>query len=107
MRHAAEAGIAFFDTAEMRSRGASKQITERLPPKLFDHGDANVLAAKVYYPTVPGLRDQGLSRKHLVAAIDTSPSRWHGTGHLSNVVNQICRQHRVWVHSSPLDGAGG
>jgi 1-deoxyxylulose-5-phosphate synthase len=75
VRHAADAGIIFFDTADMYSGGVSEQITGRLLRKLFPRRDDYVLATKVYYPTGPGPNDRGLSRKHLLAAIDASLTR--------------------------------
>jgi 1-deoxyxylulose-5-phosphate synthase len=81
VRHAVEAGIIFFDTADMYSDGASEQITGRLLRKLFTRRDDYVLATKVYYPTGPGPNDRGLSRKHLLAGIDASLARL-GTDHV-------------------------
>jgi aryl-alcohol dehydrogenase-like predicted oxidoreductase len=81
VRHAADAGIIFFDTADMYSGGVSEQITGRLLRKLFPHRDDYVLATKVYYPTGPGPNDRGLSRKHILASIDASLTRL-GTDHV-------------------------
>ena len=81
VRHAADAGIMFFDTADMYSGGVSEQITGRLLRKLFPRRDDYVLATKVYYPTGPGPNDRGLSRKHILAGIDASLARL-GTDHV-------------------------
>jgi aryl-alcohol dehydrogenase-like predicted oxidoreductase len=59
----------------MYSAGAGEEITGRLLAKMFAHRDDYVLATKVYYPTGPGPNDQGLSRKHLLSAIDASLRR--------------------------------
>lgn len=75
VRHAVEAGITLFDTADMYSAGVSEQITGRLLAKLFRCRDDYVLATKAFYPTGPGPNDRGLSRKHLLAAIDGSLRR--------------------------------
>jgi aryl-alcohol dehydrogenase-like predicted oxidoreductase len=75
VRHAVEAGVTLFDTADMYSQGASEQITGRLLAKLFTSRGDYVLATKVYYPTGPGPNDRGLSRKHILAAIDASLRR--------------------------------
>src|SRR5215469_11360576 len=72
VRHAVEAGVIFFDTADMYSHGASEQVAGQLLRKLFTCRDDYVLATKAYYPTGPGPNDRGLSRKHLLAAIDAS-----------------------------------
>jgi aryl-alcohol dehydrogenase-like predicted oxidoreductase len=75
VRRAVEAGVTLFDTADMYSDGASEEITGRLLARLFTRRDDYVLATKVYYPTGPGLNDRGLSRKHVLAAIDASLAR--------------------------------
>jgi 1-deoxyxylulose-5-phosphate synthase len=75
VRRAVEAGVTFFDTADMYSDGASEVITGRLLTRLFAHREEYVLATKVFYPTGPGPNDRGLSRKHLLASIDASLKR--------------------------------
>ena len=72
VRCAVEAGVTLFDTADMYSGGVSEQITGRLLAKLFARREDYVLATKVFYPTGPGPNDRGLSRKHILAAIDAS-----------------------------------
>jgi aryl-alcohol dehydrogenase-like predicted oxidoreductase len=75
VRRAVEAGVTYFDTADMYSNGASEQITGRLLGKFFAHRENYVLATKVYFPMGPGPNDRGLSRKHILAGIDASLSR--------------------------------
>jgi aryl-alcohol dehydrogenase-like predicted oxidoreductase len=75
VRSALEAGVTFFDTADMYSDGASEVITGRLLAKLFARREDYVLSTKVFYPTGPGANDRGLSRKHLLASIDASLTR--------------------------------
>jgi 1-deoxyxylulose-5-phosphate synthase len=75
VRRAVEAGVTFFDTADMYSDGASEVITGRLLGRLFSHREEYVLGTKVFYPTGPGPNDRGLSRKHLLASIDSSLKR--------------------------------
>jgi 1-deoxyxylulose-5-phosphate synthase len=75
VRHAAEAGVTFFDTADMYSRGRSEEVTGRLLAKLFPNRDDYVLATKVYSPMGDGPNDRGLSRKHIMASIDNSLRR--------------------------------
>ena len=75
VRRAVEAGVTFFDTADMYSKGRSEEITGRLLAKLFARRDDYVLATKVYFPMGPGPDGRGLSRKHIVAAIDASLAR--------------------------------
>jgi aryl-alcohol dehydrogenase-like predicted oxidoreductase len=81
VRQAVEGGITFFDTADMYSSGASERITGRLLAKLFTERGDYVVSTKVFYPTGEGPNDQGLSRKHILAAIDASLRRL-GTDHI-------------------------
>src|SRR4051794_37529775 len=70
---ALELGINFFDTADMYSRGASEQVLGRA---LKDHQrDQLVIATKAFYPLSDGPNTGGLSRKHLLHAIDASLTR--------------------------------
>ena len=75
VRRAVEAGVTFFDTADMYSDGVSEVITGRLLAALFPRREDYVLATKVFFPTGPGRNDRGLSRKHVLAAIDASLTR--------------------------------
>ena len=74
VRRAVEGGITFFDTADMYSDGGSELVTGRLLPKLLTR-DELVVATKVYFPMTPGPNGQGLSRKHILSAIDASLTR--------------------------------
>ena len=74
VRRAIDAGITFFDTADMYAGGASEVLTGRLLGKLFARDQA-VVATKVFYPTTPGPNGAGLSRKHILAAVDASLQR--------------------------------
>ena len=71
---ALEHGINFFDTADMYSRGVSEQVLGRAL-KAFTQRDQVVIATKVFYPLVDGPNSGGLSRKHLLDAIDASLQR--------------------------------
>ena len=96
VRRAVEAGMTFFDTADMYSEGVSEEITGRLLGKLFAHRDDYVLATKVYFPMGPGPNDGGLSRKHVMAAIDASLSRL-GVDYVD-----LYQIHR-WDHETPIE----
>ncbi|WP_188187754.1 aldo/keto reductase [Nonomuraea sp. SYSU D8015] len=96
VRRAVEAGVTFFDTADMYSDGASEEITGRLLAKLFARRDDYVLATKVYFPTGPGPNDRGLSRKHVLTAIDASLTRL-GTDYVD-----LYQIHR-WDHETPIE----
>jgi aryl-alcohol dehydrogenase-like predicted oxidoreductase len=75
VRRAVEAGITFFDTADVYNGGQSEVITGRLLRKLFGMREEYVLATKVHGPTMPGENGRGLSRKHIMASIDASLER--------------------------------
>ena len=74
VRRAVEAGITFFDTADMYSSGSSEVVTGRLLRNLISRDEA-VIATKVYFPMTPGPNGGGLSRKHILSAIDASLER--------------------------------
>jgi 1-deoxyxylulose-5-phosphate synthase len=75
VRHAVEAGITFFDTADVYNGGQSEVITGRLLRKLFGTREEYVVATKVHGRTMPGPNGRGLSRKHVLASIDASLER--------------------------------
>ncbi len=74
VRTAVEGGITFFDTADTYSQGASEIATGRLLAKLLTR-EEYVLATKVFMPMTPGENGGGLSRKHILSAIDASLQR--------------------------------
>ena len=74
IRHALDAGINFFDTADMYSRGVSEEIVGRALDD-FTSRDQVVIATKAFFPMGDGPNDRGLSRKHLFDAIDASLRR--------------------------------
>ena len=71
---AVEAGINFFDTADMYSVGMSETVVGRALRE-FTRRDDVVIATKVYFPMGPGPNDRGLSRKHIMLAIEASLRR--------------------------------
>jgi aryl-alcohol dehydrogenase-like predicted oxidoreductase len=75
VRRAVEAGITFFDTADVYNGGESEVVTGHLLPKLFGLREEYVLATKVCMRTMPGENGRGLSRKHILASIDASLER--------------------------------
>jgi aryl-alcohol dehydrogenase-like predicted oxidoreductase len=74
IRQALEAGINFFDTANVYSAGSSEEITGRAL-KDFAKRDEIVLATKVHGRMHDGPNGQGLSRKAILSEIDHSLSR--------------------------------
>jgi aryl-alcohol dehydrogenase-like predicted oxidoreductase len=73
-RRAIEAGINFFDTADMYSLGVSEEVTGRAIKELARR-DEVVVATKVNYAMGPGPNMAGLSRKHVVQACEASLRR--------------------------------
>ncbi|HSS15135.1 MAG TPA: aldo/keto reductase [Rhizomicrobium sp.] len=79
IKRALEAGINFFDTADMYSHGVSEEVVGRALKDFADKREAYVLATKVFF-ALDG-RHGGLSRKHIMHAIDDSLRRL-GTDHV-------------------------
>ena len=69
---AREAGVNFFDTANVYNEGRSEEILGRL---LRGCRDELVLASKAHFPTGKGPNDRGNSRYHLVRAVEASLRR--------------------------------
>jgi aryl-alcohol dehydrogenase (NADP+) len=74
-RRAWEAGVNFFDTADMYSDGASEEVLGRALRELAIPRERVVVATKVFNPTGPSVNERGLSRKHIAHAIDASLRR--------------------------------
>ncbi|MGZ0153353.1 aldo/keto reductase [Kribbella sp. WER1] len=96
VRRAVDAGVTFFDTADAYSKGTGEELTGRLLRKFFARREDYVLATKVYYPTGPGPNDRGLSRKHILDAIDASLRRL-GTEYVD-----LYQIHR-WDDETPIE----
>ncbi len=95
VRSAVEGGITFFDTADTYSKGASEVATGRLLPKYLSR-DEMVVATKVFMPMTPGENGGGLSRKHILSAIDASLAR------LGMEYVDLYQIHR-WDGRTPID----
>jgi 1-deoxyxylulose-5-phosphate synthase len=100
VKAAADGGITFFDTADMYSNGSSEEITGRLLGRLFARRDDYVLATKVFFPMGAGANDRGLSRKHVLSAIDASLRRL-GTDYVD-----LYQIHR-WDYQTPIEETMG
>jgi aryl-alcohol dehydrogenase-like predicted oxidoreductase len=74
VRAAVDGGVTFFDTADTYSAGASEIATGRLLGRLLSREEV-VVATKVFMPMTPGENGGGLSRKHVLSAIDASLRR--------------------------------
>src|SRR5689334_15170803 len=75
IRRALEAGINFFDTADMYSVGASEEILGRALKEFGSGRHRLVIATKVYNAMSDDPNDRGLSRKHILHSIDNSLRR--------------------------------
>jgi aryl-alcohol dehydrogenase-like predicted oxidoreductase len=95
IRRALELGINFFDTADMYSLGVSEEVTGRAL-RDFARRDEIVLATKVYFPIGRGQNNRGLSRKHIMEAIDNSLRRL-GTDYVD-----LYQIHR-WDSETPIE----
>src|SRR5271169_774766 len=74
-RRAIEAGINFFDTADVYSLGVSEEITGRALKEYGPSRDKIVIATKVFNAMGSDPNQKGLSRKHIMHAIDDSLRR--------------------------------
>jgi aryl-alcohol dehydrogenase-like predicted oxidoreductase len=75
IKRALEAGINFFDTADVYSLGVSEEILGRALKDFGPSRDKVVIATKVFSPMGDDLNLRGLSRKHIFHAIDDSLRR--------------------------------
>src|SRR5690242_5444911 len=80
IRSAVEAGVTFFDTANVYSGGSSEEFTGRALKEYADREDV-VIATKVHGRMRPGPYGAGLSRKAILHEIDESLRRL-GTDHV-------------------------
>ena len=69
---AREAGVNAIDTANAYADGESERITGRLIKSDREHW---ILASKLANPMGSGPNDRGLSRRHIVQAVDASLAR--------------------------------
>ena len=74
-RQAWEAGINFFDTADMYSLGASEEVLGRALRELALPREQVVVATKVFNAMGNTPNEKGLSRKHIRHSIDASLRR--------------------------------
>jgi 1-deoxyxylulose-5-phosphate synthase len=95
IRRAVEAGITFFDTADVYNGGESEVVTGRILPQLLSREEL-VIATKVHGRTMPGENGRGLSRKHVMASIDGSLQR------LGLDYVDLYQIHR-WDYSTPIE----
>jgi aryl-alcohol dehydrogenase-like predicted oxidoreductase len=94
-RQAIDAGINFFDTANVYSLGSSEEITGRALAKFAPREDL-VIATKVHGVMRPGPGGGGLSRKSILTEIDHSLRRL-GTDYVD-----LYQIHR-WDYETPIE----
>lgn len=95
LKRALELGITFFDTSNSYSAGVSEEVLGRAL-KDFARREQVVIATKAHRPVGDGANERGLSRKHLMAAIDGSLTRL-GTDYVD-----LFQIHR-WDDETPIE----
>jgi len=95
VRRAVEAGINFFDTADMYSKGVSEEVTGTLLGEMTRR-DEVVIATKVYFPMSDRPNRGGLSRKHVLDSVRDSLRR------LDTDYIDLYQIHR-WDYATPIE----
>ena len=96
VKRAVEAGINFYDTADVYSIGVSEEVTGKYMREFFTRRDEYVVATKVYNPMGDKPNQKGLSRKHIMEGIDASLTR------LGMDYVDLYQTHR-WDYSTPIE----
>jgi aryl-alcohol dehydrogenase (NADP+) len=94
-RRAFEAGITTFDTADGYSAGSSEEIAGRILGEIARRDEIQI-ATKVFFPVHDGPNSRGLSRAHILTAIDDSLRRL-GTDYVD-----LYQIHR-WDDKTPIE----
>ena len=95
VRRALDAGINFFDTADMYSKGVSEEVTGNLLGEMTRR-DEVVIATKVYFPMSNAPNRGGLSRKHILDSVRDSLRR------LDTDYIDLYQIHR-WDYGTPVE----
>lgn len=96
IKRALDAGINFFDTADVYSLGESERITGNVLKELGVKRENIVVATKVHGQMSDDVNDRGLSRKHILSSIDQSLQR------LQMDYVDLYQIHR-WDSSTPIE----
>ena len=96
VKRALDAGINFFDTADVYSIGESEKITGNLLKHFGVKRENVVVATKVHGQMSDDINDRGLSRKHIMDSIDKSLQRLQ-----MNYVD-LYQIHR-WDYETPIE----
>ncbi|MEU8607215.1 aldo/keto reductase [Actinoplanes sp. NPDC048791] len=99
IKHALDAGINFFDTANLYSYGSSEEILGRALHDFADR-DQVVIATKLRHPMRPGPNGSGLSRKAIMTEVEHSLRRL-GTDYID--LYQIHRNDRATPWEETLE----
>ncbi|HSO11646.1 MAG TPA: aldo/keto reductase [Anaerolineales bacterium] len=96
IKRALDAGINFFDTADVYSLGESEKITGNLLRHLGVKRENVIVATKVNGQMSDDVNDKGLSRKHILDSIDRSLKR------LQMDYVDLYQIHR-WDYATPIE----
>lgn len=73
LRAAYEAGVTFFDIADVYARGEAERVMGAVLRQFPRH--ELVISSKVFWPMSDDVNDRGLSRKHILESVDKSLKR--------------------------------
>jgi aryl-alcohol dehydrogenase (NADP+) len=96
IKRALDAGINFFDTADVYSIGESEKVTGKLLKHFGVKRETVVVATKVRNEMSDDVNDRGLSRKHIMDLIDNSLER------LQMDYVDLYQIHR-WDYDTPIE----
>ncbi len=96
IKRALDAGINFFDTADMYSLGVSEELTGKLLREFGVKRENVVVATKLFFNLTDEINAGGLSRKHIMDAIDASLTR------LGMDYVDLYQIHR-WDYETPIE----
>lgn len=96
VKRALDAGINFFDTADVYSTGESEKITGNILRHFGVKRENVIVATKVHGKMSDDVNDQGLSRKHILNSIDKSLKR------LQMDYVDLYQIHR-WDYNTPIE----
>jgi 1-deoxyxylulose-5-phosphate synthase len=96
IKKALDAGINFFDTADMYSKGVSEEVLGKSLRYFNVNRETVVIATKVYFNLTGEVNAGGLSRKHIMDAIDASLQR------LGMEYVDLYQIHR-WDYETPIE----